>query len=171
MSYSSAMTKVLGIVGFSGSGKTTLICGLVPRLTGKRIAVVKRTHHERPGLGGGKDTDRYLEAGADHSILVTPLAIHRFSSAEHSHSALETIERVVEQAAEDVDLVIIESAMYDGEWPRLLVHCSRNDPPDPLPPFLEAIVTDQTEAISEPCRKFDRDDLDAVARFVIRITS
>lgn len=164
------MRKVLGIVGLSGSGKTTLICGLI-RLLDMTIGVIKRTHHERPGLGGGKDTDRYLEAGADHSVLVTPLAVHRFSVDGHLELPLEPIDRVVSRAAESADLVIIESAMYDGDWPRLLVHAAGRELPAPFPPLVEGIVTNEKTPIAEDIRQFDRDDLPAVARFVIRISS
>lgn len=165
------MKRVLGIVGFSGSGKTTLICGLVRHLPDKRIAVVKRTHHERPGLSGGKDTDRYLEAGAEESILLTPHSVHRFSSGAHNESALQPIEQVATDAALAVDLVIIESAMYDGDWPRLLVHAAGKEIPERLPPRLEAVVTNEQTPVLEGYRHFDRDDLESVARFVIRITS
>lgn len=172
MSYSRPVMKhVIGIVGFSGSGKTTLICGLIRELSGVRIAVIKRTHHETPGFSGGKDTDRYLDAGADHSLLVTPRAIHRFSASDHREGELLPIERIVELATAEADLVIIESAMYDGDWPRVLVHAAGRQAPDPLPSRLEAIATDQNEPVSTDHPQFHRDDLETIARFVIRITS
>ncbi len=165
------MDGVIGIVGFSGSGKTTLIEGLIRCLQDRRIAVVKRTHHERPGFLGGKDTDRYLEAGAAESILVTPLAIHHFSANSHRESPLVPIEDVVSEAREQSDLVIIESAMHDGQWPRLLVHSPVRGLPDPLPPLLKGIVAAGKQPILDRFQHFDRDDLEGVARFVIRITS
>lgn len=170
--YCSAKVKgVIGIVGFSGSGKTTLICSLIHRLHGVRVAVIKRTHHQRPGFEGDKDTDRYLTAGAGQAILVTPLALHRFSSDGHSELPLSSIAQTAEKALESSDLVIIESAMYDGTWPRLLVHAGENPLPDPLPAELEAIATDQPIPALSLVERFDRNDIDGIARFVIRITA
>lgn len=165
------MTRVIGIVGFSGSGKTTLICRLVERLSDKKVAVIKKTHHERPALNGGKDTDRYIEAGAHQSVLVTPLTVYRFSPEGHTESAPGSISGIVSLAAETADLVIVESAMYDGDWPRLLVHAGRSQLPEPLPPLLRAVVTDESDSRIEDYPRFERDDLEAVARFVIRITA
>lgn len=165
------MDRVIGIVGFSGSGKTTLIEGLIPLLSGRQIALVKRTHHEQPGFSGGKDTDRYLGAGAAISILVTPRAIHFFSAQGHRESPLVPVNQIVREAAEQSDVVIIESAMYDGDWPRVLVHSSVRGWPDPLPPLLKGVVTAGKQPVPDGFQQFDRDDLEGVARFVIRITS
>lgn len=163
--------RVLGIVGYSGSGKTTLICRLLERLSDRRVVVVKRTHHEHPGLRGGKDTDRYLEAGADQSILVTPLAVHRFTSGGRSESALESMSAIVSRVSRTADLVIVESAMYEGDWPRLLVQLAARAFPDPFPPFVEAVVSDEKDLLMDGYPALHRDDLEGVARFVIRITA
>lgn len=165
------MGAVIGIIGSSGSGKTTLICRLIERLPSLAISVIKRTHHIVPGFSGGKDTDRYLEAGAEEALLVTPVAIHQWRDGAHSEVPLVEIEDLVARASRSANLVIIESAKYDGRWPRLLVHDARIELPDPLPPHLEAIITNQTDPLIENLPQFDRDQIDEIMQFMIRITA
>lgn len=165
------MGNVIGIIGKSGSGKTTLICRLLERLSPRRVTVIKRTHHVTPGFAGGKDTDKYLEAGASEAILVTPEALHHWTDERHYESELLPIDQVVENAASVADLVIIESARYDGAWPRILVHTEEIGLPSPIPPLIKAVVTSSAGAVLEGIRQFQRDQVEEIAPFVIRITS
>ncbi len=57
---------VLAICGHSGAGKTTLIEQLIPAFAarGRRVAVLKRTHHAVDVDIAGKDSDRFFRAGA-----------------------------------------------------------------------------------------------------------
>ncbi len=61
------MPPLLTFGGFSKSGKTTLISGLVKVLArrGIRVGVVKHHGHPGPIAAPGKDSDRFLEAGAE----------------------------------------------------------------------------------------------------------
>lgn len=56
----------MAICGHSGAGKTTLIERLTSLLTrdGRRVAVLKRTHHDVAVDVAGKDSDRCFRAGA-----------------------------------------------------------------------------------------------------------
>jgi molybdopterin-guanine dinucleotide biosynthesis protein B len=66
--------KIFAVVGCSGSGKTRLLTRLIPefRRMGVRAAVVKHCSHGI-GIGGaGKDSSKYLAAGAADVGLVGP---------------------------------------------------------------------------------------------------
>ncbi|MDX1583246.1 MAG: molybdopterin-guanine dinucleotide biosynthesis protein MobB [Thermoanaerobaculia bacterium] len=165
------MGNVIGIIGSSGSGKTTLICRILDLLPEQKTTVIKRTHHLTPGFSGGKDTDKYLEAGAAAALLVTPVAVHHFHRDGHRKSGLAPIEEIVASAASRSDLVIIESAKYDGAWPRILVHDEEIGTPRPLPPHIEAVVTTSREPVIDRIPQFGRDEIDEIGRFVFRITS
>ncbi len=64
----------VAVVGGSGSGKTSLISGALPHLsrTGGRFVVVKHTAHGYDLGGAGKDSARFLDAGAAGVVLVGP---------------------------------------------------------------------------------------------------
>ncbi|MGQ9511896.1 molybdopterin-guanine dinucleotide biosynthesis protein B [Thermodesulfitimonas sp.] len=95
---------VLGVVGRSGSGKTGLVVQLVAALreAGYRIAVLKHTRH--PLLDTpGKDTDRFMRAGASKTALVGPGGFFCFQDG-----AALSFEEAVELLGRDVDMVIVE---------------------------------------------------------------
>jgi molybdopterin-guanine dinucleotide biosynthesis protein MobB len=66
--------KIIAVVGSSGSGKTRLIEGLVSefRKRGSRPAVVKHCPHGFDRADEGKDSRRFLRAGAVAATLVGP---------------------------------------------------------------------------------------------------
>lgn len=105
-------TKVIGFYGFSGSGKTTLIERLCRDLKEKgiRFAVIKQTDKTIRMDQPGKDTYRFQDAGATMVALAskdeTDLLIN------HGMNVNEIV-RIMEEA-EEIDLVIIESANAPG---------------------------------------------------------
>ena len=62
--------RILGIYGYSDSGKTTLIEKLTSELSaiGWKVAVIKRSKEDYANISG-KDTRRYLQAGAVVSVF------------------------------------------------------------------------------------------------------
>jgi len=63
--------KVISIIGYSGSGKTYFIESLIEKLKLRflfDIGVIKNVH-EHPVDSEGKDSSRYIKAGADLSII------------------------------------------------------------------------------------------------------
>jgi len=63
--------KVICIIGYSGSGKTYLIESVIEKLKIRflfDIGVIKNVH-EHPVDSEGKDSSRYIKAGADLSII------------------------------------------------------------------------------------------------------
>lgn len=66
--------KIIALVGSSGSGKTRLIEGLLSefRKRGSRPAVVKHCPHGFDAADEGKDSRRFLRAGAVSATLVGP---------------------------------------------------------------------------------------------------
>lgn len=64
--------KIFSIVGWSGSGKTSLITRLIGHFSdrGRRVIAVKSTHAGYGVQPDGKDTARFLEAGAEEAYLL-----------------------------------------------------------------------------------------------------
>ena len=91
------MTALLGFAGWSGSGKTTLIEKLIPVLMAKglRISVIKHDVHGLSEDDTGKDSQRFIAAGAQQCILCGP---------ERPPETLVEALKLVKKA----DLVIVE---------------------------------------------------------------
>jgi molybdopterin-guanine dinucleotide biosynthesis protein B len=87
------MAQILCIIGWSNSGKTTLIEALLKALReeGKRVVVIKHHHHSQ-ALPEGKDTTRFLLAGAKRAILLGPGGYQVFSE-EGDERLLEEVIR------------------------------------------------------------------------------
>jgi molybdopterin-guanine dinucleotide biosynthesis protein B len=68
------MQNILGIVGWSGSGKTTLLEYLVTRLAadGRRVNIVKHSHHDILIEPPHKDSARLRRAGAAEVMIASP---------------------------------------------------------------------------------------------------
>lgn len=95
---------VVGVVGFSRAGKTTLIENLVASLasSGYRAAVLKHTWHEIRDTAG-KDTDRFIKAGAEKTALAGPGGILYFQ--REGHPVLGKVWGLMEDG---VDIVLVE---------------------------------------------------------------
>ncbi|MEW6182920.1 MAG: molybdopterin-guanine dinucleotide biosynthesis protein B [Bacillota bacterium] len=95
---------VVGVTGFSRTGKTTLLENLVASLasSGYRAAVLKHTWHEVRDTGG-KDTDRFIKAGAEKTALTGPGGILYFQ--REGHPALGKVLSLMEDG---VDIILVE---------------------------------------------------------------
>ncbi|MBN2198225.1 MAG: molybdopterin-guanine dinucleotide biosynthesis protein B [Candidatus Aminicenantes bacterium] len=111
--------KIFGVVGSSGSGKTRLIEKLVAELKrrGRSAAVLKHCPHGFELDVKGKDSARFLEAGARGVGLASPdLAafLHRKRGA--GDLALLAGEQFL-----DADVVFIEGGKGSRGYPKILV--------------------------------------------------
>jgi molybdopterin-guanine dinucleotide biosynthesis adapter protein len=161
---------VIGIVGASGVGKTTLICRLLRHLSagGMRVVVVKTTHHEAPRDTGDADTDLFIASGASGAFLIARGKLFTWDATGRHESPAENAASVV-ASIRGADLVVVEGAKHEGDWPRLLVHRRGVEPPDPLPPHLIAVVTDDPGFAVPRTPRLDPDDIRTIADFVSRI--
>ena len=73
-----SIPPILSVVGFSDSGKTTYLEKLIPALKkrGIRLAVVKHHVHSEFDIDiPGKDSWRLAQAGADVTVIASPIKI------------------------------------------------------------------------------------------------
>jgi len=94
---------VVGFAAWSGVGKTTLIEGLIPalRALGGRVAVIKHDVHGLSLDSRGKDSRRFVEAGADAVIACSGNTV---LMTERDPLALEDLLPLIH----DVDLILVE---------------------------------------------------------------
>jgi molybdopterin-guanine dinucleotide biosynthesis protein B len=83
-----AAAPVIGIVGRSGSGKTTLLEYLIGRLAeeGRKVNVIKHSHHDLELEPPGKDSARLRRAGAAEVMVASP---YRFAIVRELRGAPE----------------------------------------------------------------------------------
>lgn len=165
MMKASGKIPLIGIAGRSGSGKTTLIERLIPLLKkeGVRVTVVKHSHHDLEFDVPGKDTHRLKQAGAATAVLVSPSGIGVVKDLRREPS----LDEIISRYADDTDIVIVEG--YKHEKARKIEVFTMRRGEKPLCASGEenyiAIVTDDN--VDVPLPRFARDDVDAVARFII----
>ena len=100
------MPEIICIAGKSGSGKTTLIERLIPvfKRRGIRVAVLKHTPHGINLVEKRKDSERFITAGAEEVILITPKNLVHFKPHKDEIPPNEA----VLDFEKDVDLVLVE---------------------------------------------------------------
>jgi len=99
--------QLLGVVGWSGSGKTTLLEFLISELGkhGKKLNVIKHSHHDVILEPPHKDSARFRAAGAGEVMLVSP---YRYAIVHELHHTPEpSLEDLLPRLAE-ADLVLVE---------------------------------------------------------------
>lgn len=159
--------KVIGVAGFKNSGKTTLVERLVAHLTGRgfRISTVKHAHHSFDIDHEGRDSFRHRKAGATEVAVISRdrTAIIHELRGEAEPSLAEVLERL-----KPCDLVIVEGYKRDGHDKIEVRNLGLSHPAlagdDPT---VVAIAANGAVAGS-PVPVFDRDDVAALADFVIR---
>lgn len=99
--------KIIGVVGTSGSGKTTLVEYLVARLAneGRKVNVIKHSHHDFELEPPRKDSARFRHAGAAEVMIASP---YRFAIIHELHNQPEpTMEEQLARLA-PADLTLVE---------------------------------------------------------------
>jgi molybdopterin-guanine dinucleotide biosynthesis protein B len=98
------MIPVIGFVGYSNSGKTTLASSVVRtlQLKGRKVGVIKHDAHGHYKEAEETDSGKYMEAGADAVVVVSPDSFARLERKKFS--------RLCEVVAtfEGYDVVIVE---------------------------------------------------------------
>jgi molybdopterin-guanine dinucleotide biosynthesis protein B len=157
--------KVFGFAGWSGSGKTTLIEQLIPRFTGRGLAVslIKHAHHSFDVDQPGKDSYRHREAGCKEVLVSSDRrwVLMRELRGEQEPSLEQLIERV-----SPCDLLLIEG-YKSYALPKLEIWRKDNAKPllHPEDRHIVAIAADTPQETRLP--QFDLGDYDGVADFVL----
>jgi len=158
--------KIIGVAGFKNAGKTTLVERLVRHLTGLgyRVSTVKHAHHSFDIDHEGRDSFRHRAAGASEVAVVSA---SRWAIIHESRGEPEPpLDGVLSKLA-PCDLVIIEGYKRDAhdkiEVRNLALDHRKLAGDDPT---IVAIAS--TGPIADaPVPVFDRDDVTALADFII----
>lgn len=154
--------KIFSIIGWSGSGKTTLITRLIENFKARqrRVIAVKSTHAGYALQPEGKDTARFLQAGADEVYLLTNgemLRMTRLDSPDallaELGSRLQPDDIVLLEGLTRPGIPIIE--VQDPEGKKPLKTATEN---------LAAIVNAGHDIPGRAC--FHPDDIDAIGMFM-----
>ena len=154
------MSHVLCIIGWSNSGKTTLIEALLKALKeeGRRVVVIKHHHHPQ-ALPEGKDTTRFLMAGAKRAILLGGGTYQVFSE-EEDESLLEEVIR----SQEGVDLILVEG-FKGSKYPKIEVY--NGSPEGPLYEKVKGVVAVVSDILEDPrIACFKTGEFEALLRFI-----
>jgi molybdopterin-guanine dinucleotide biosynthesis protein B len=160
------MQHVIGVCGFKNAGKTTLVEKLVYHLTqrGYSVSTVKHAHHDFDVDHEGRDSFRHRKAGATEVAVVSQqrfAIMHELRGAEPP-----SLDEVLAKLA-PCDLVIVEGYKRDTHDKVEVRNLDLNHPAlasdDPSIVALAA-----NGSIAAPVPVFDRDDVSALAQFIIR---
>lgn len=155
------MVPVVCIIGWSGSGKTSLIEGLLEvfRGRGRKVGVIKHHPHRAGSLPPGKDTTRYLEAGAGAALLLGPGGYELIVTREGEPPLDEVLALFW-----GYDLVLAEG-FKGSDYPKIEVFGgSEEGPLYKVVKGVIALVSDQISDPSLPC--FRTHQVEALADFI-----
>ena len=149
------MQPIVSIVGKSGGGKTTLLESLIVELKrrGRKIAIIKHTHHDFDIDEVGKDSWRFSEAGGDVVTVSSPGRFAIFKKTERDLNPQEIARYIVG----DYDLILTEGFMRSDA---LKIEVHRKEVSVELlcsPHQLLAVVTDEPLTIDVP--QFSTDEV------------
>lgn len=164
--------KPVAIIGFAKRGKTTLVCAIVRELASRGItaAVIKHTHHllTADDTNSG-DTARALEAGATAAVLATSGRAVMWRRGEiPSRFDWASLPELLEQAAANAELVLVEGFKHDGDWPQIALVRDEADFSSLQSQRTVAVVADDELEVSFP--QFRPTDVDALSDFVDTIS-
>jgi len=129
---------ILAVSGVKNSGKTTLIEKLIPWLAEKgfRCGVIKHDGHDFSPDVEGKDTYRFLAAGAEG------IGIYSAAKAMLVRIGGGVDETVLARHFEDLDLIFLEGFKYSG-YPKIeVLRGAASTEPACAPETLLALATD-----------------------------
>jgi len=160
------MQKIIGVAGFKNAGKTTLVERLVRHLTrlGHRISTVKHAHHSFDIDHEGRDSFRHRAAGASEVAVVSA---SRWAIIHESRDEAEPPLADILARLGPCDLVIIEGYKRDGH-DKIEVRNLALDHPKLAGDDPTIVAIASTGPIADaPVPVFDRDDVTALADFII----
>jgi molybdopterin-guanine dinucleotide biosynthesis protein B len=110
----------LAVVGWSGSGKTTLLERLVAALaaSGRRVNIVKHSHHDIELEPPRKDSARLRQAGAAEVLIASP---HRIGILRELRGAPEPALEELLARLGPADLTLVEGYKWSA-LPKLEVY-------------------------------------------------
>jgi molybdopterin-guanine dinucleotide biosynthesis protein B len=154
--------KMFSIVGWSGSGKTMLITRLIASFQARQRAViaVKGAHGHYDLQPEGKDTARFLRAGARETYLVADGELLRMTPLAAPADLLSELR----EHSRPEDIVLLEGLSQPGipvieVWDPRLQKELKTRPAD-----LAAVVTAAADAVSRP--SFHPDDIEGIRTFM-----
>jgi molybdopterin-guanine dinucleotide biosynthesis protein B len=159
------MRTIISIVGKSSSGKTTLLESLIAELKrrGRRVAIVKHSHHADDLDTPEKDTWRFTKAGSVLSAInsLDHLAIYR--RVDHYFDPREISSFILW----DYDIIITEG-FKSSDYPKIEVHRAEQGPDLVSDPArLLAVVTDEPLGVDVP--QFAHADVAGIADFIEKL--
>jgi molybdopterin-guanine dinucleotide biosynthesis protein MobB len=159
------MRAIISIVGKSSSGKTTLLEGIIGELRrrGRRVAIVKHSHHADDLDTPSKDTWRFTRAGSALSAInsLDHLAIYR--RVEHYFDPQE----ISTSICWDFDVILTEG-FKSSSYPKIEVHRAEQGADLVSEPGqLLAVVTDQP--LDLPVPQFPHGDVTGIADFIEKV--
>jgi molybdopterin-guanine dinucleotide biosynthesis protein MobB len=159
------MRTIISIVGKSSSGKTTLLEGLIGELQrrGRRVAIVKHSHHADDLDTPSKDTWRFTKAGSALSAInsLDHLAIYR--RVDHYFDPRE----ISTSICWDYDIILTEGFKSSG-YPKIEVHrAAQGGELVSDPRQLLAVVTDEPLGLDVP--QFSHEDVAGIADFIEKV--
>jgi molybdopterin-guanine dinucleotide biosynthesis protein B len=155
--------RILLVVGKKKVGKTTLIEKLITALKGRgyRIGSIKYTTQDHEFDTPGKDSFRHAQAGADSTLILSPMKIALFSKTLRE----KNLDQLLNFIFTDYDLVIGEG-FKNSSFPKIEVFDSKKhsgllcSPEDNL----VAVVGDIEPSSGVPY--FPSDQIDSLIEFV-----
>lgn len=158
--------KVIGVAGFKNAGKTTLVERLVRELAGRgyRVSTVKHAHHSFDVDHEGRDSFRHRKAGASEVAVVSMhrwAIIHENRSDDREPPLADILDRL-----SPCDLVIVEGYKRDSH-PKIEVRDVTLDHSPLAGDDPTVIALAASAAVDAPVPVFARDDIAAIADFVI----
>lgn len=154
--------KMFSLGGWSGSGKTTLIARLISYYKKKKISVgvIKKVAHDCSFQPQGKDSFRFLQAGADHVYLASQREIMSIRPKQ----AHEDAWALIKPDLKDHDFVLLEGLILD-QVPVAEVFDSRRHKRLKFPlKKLSLIISD--EQLQEKVPWFHMDDIKGIAEYL-----
>lgn len=153
---------VIGFSAYSGTGKTTLIEKLIVLLKsrGLRLAVIKHDAHDFEIDYEGKDSWRFSKAGADITLISSPVKTAIIEQRERSFD--ENLSMI-----HDVDLIIVEGYKQES-IPRIgiLRKAAGKGLPGTINDYIAIITDDDTITQNINLPHFDLDDIVGLADYI-----
>jgi len=157
-------TPIIGIVaGGSGVGKTTVLMGIIIELKKRGLQVAVLKHGQHFTMAQGKDSSRFLEAGADSALIATPRG-WQMTSLRDGDSNFNTMIGMLDR--QNPDIILVEGYKH-GLHPKIeILRAAVSSELFTPQAELLAIISDVKGKFAVPCLPLD----DAVAQcdFIIK---
>ncbi len=155
------MIPVISFIGRHNSGKTTVLSGVIKYLAddGYRVAVIKHAHRHL-NIDVHKDSEMFLQAGAEYVCASSPELILKYQHREDEAD----IYSLLSEVPEGFDLVIVEG--YKNEaLPKIEVLRGAIDSEPMLLPQTLALVSDFP--LQAEVSVFSSQAVEDIARFIL----